>query len=257
MNPRKPDFLIIGAAKCGTSSIASALDMHPDIFVPPQELHFFTTRHKKGEDWYLSNFQVPEKILGEKSPSYLFILECHQRIHRFIPGAKLVILLRDPVVRAYSNWNMRYNKKRLITEGLGYNHRQNKPDRLPSLDFEAITDYYIERGPHDPRLYERPLDVIHRSLYIDQIEHLMQFFKREHLHIIITEEYFADEQKGYRELCRFLNVPPYTPPTFEIKLKGEYQHPLPEQAAKKLREYYRPYNQRLFQFLGRPVNVWQ
>lgn len=256
MTGSKPDFLIVGAAKSGTTSLAINLNLHPDIYIPGGEVHYFTKHWDKGPQWYLSHFNQQGKVQGEKSPTYLYYLECHQRMHRFLPDAKLVVLLRDPVARAFSNWNMRYNDKRLIRQGLHYNYQREKQDRLKSLDFTAIVDYYLAREGKD-LLFQWPLDIVHRGLYILQIQNLLKFYRREDLFILITELFSRDETKVYADVCRFLNVLPIELETFEKYRVGDYKNVIPEEAIGKLREFYRPYNERLFRFLGYRVYQWE
>jgi hypothetical protein len=256
MTGSKPDFLIVGAAKSGTTSLAINLNLHPGIYIPAGEVHYFTKHWDRGPQWYLSHFNQRGKVQGEKSPTYLYYLECHQRMQRFLPEAKLVVLLRDPVARAFSNWNMRYNDKRLIRQGLHYNSQREKQDHLKSLDFTAIVDYYLAREGKGS-LFQRPLDIVHRGLYILQIQNLLKFYHREDLLILITELFSRDETKVYADVCRFLNVLPFEPESFEKYRVGDYKNTIPEEAAGKLREFYRPYNERLFRFLGYRVHQWE
>lgn len=257
-----PDFLIAGAAKCGTSSLAYNLSQHPDIFVWGGEIHYFTKYWDRGQQWYLSHFDTPAKVRGEKSPTYLYYPESHSRIHALLPGVKLIVMLRDPVARAFSNWNMRFHSKRLIRMGLEFNSRQPRALRLKSLDFEALVDYYLDHaGSEDPKikalLFQQPLDIIHRGLYLQQIVSLLSYFKRENLLCLVSEHYFSREKEGYAKICQFLNVPEFTPKSFVKRRTGDYLSPIPASAASKLRQFYRPANETLFNFLGFHVSQWQ
>ena len=260
---RKPNFLIMGASKCGTSSLAANLGRHPDVHMPGRgesEPHYFTKRLGRGPEWYLSLFSCQARMNGEKSPTYLYCLESHHRIHSFLPEAKLIVMIRNPVLRAYSNWNMRYNDGRLIRMGLGFNSRHTGPHSLTSLDFEALVDYYLEHacggGPVPPRLREKPLDIIGRSLYWPQINSLLNYYPPENILLLISERYFADEKKGYAEVCGFLGLDPITSESFEKRRIGVYGSPVPAGAAARLWEYYRPFNEKLFRFMGKQVPEW-
>jgi hypothetical protein len=252
----KPGFLILGAAKSGTTSLAANLRTHPNINMPGGELHYFTKHRHRGDDWYLSCFDRPDKLQGEKSPTYFYYLDCHRDIHRLTPDAKLIVMLRDPVRRAFSNWNMRFNDKRLIRQGLEYNKIQPEEHRIRSLDFDGIVNHYLTHKDKPGLVFERPLDIVHRGLYITQIKHLLKFFKRENLYVIITERYFNDEAKGFKEVCRFLGVPPALPETFEKHRVGHYSAAIPAEPARKLSRFYLPFNEELFQFLGYRVPEW-
>jgi hypothetical protein len=258
----KPDFLIVGAAKCGTSSLAYNLNKHPDIFVWGGEIHYFSKYWERGREWYLSHFSEPAKVRGEKSPTYLYHRECHARIHGMLPDVKMIVMMRDPVARAFSNWNMRYRNKRLISMGLAFNSRRPKEQRLKSLDFDALVDDYLDREAKknagaETLLFQQPLDIIHRGLYLPQIRYLLKYFDRERMLFLVTERYFADEKKEYAGVCRFLNVPGADPGSFEKRRAGDYQMSIPGEAARKLRNFYRPYNEQLFRFLGYRVPEWE
>lgn len=250
----KPDFLIIGAAKSGTTSLACNLGRHPEISIPEEEIHYFSRRPERGDNWYLSHFKHPGTVQGEKSPTYLYYTRCHEHMHRLLPDAKLIILLRDPVARAFSNWTMRYHDKRLIRQGLAFNLTYG--NTLRSLDFDTLLDYYLENRAKE-RIWEKPLDVFHRGLYIRQLQSLMRFYRREQLLILLTEPFFKDQQVGYDNICRFLNLSPYRPGEFVKKRVGIYKKDIHVESEKKLREFYRPYNQELFDLLGFHAGRWQ
>lgn len=123
---RLPDFVIVGAQKAGTTAVLNTLVCHPDIggadpFVRKMpgrrfpwrrrqervitEPHFFTYRWDRGTDWYRSLFTSDAAVVGERTPAVLHHAEARRRLRTVIPYAKLIVLLRDPVARAYSHWN--------------------------------------------------------------------------------------------------------------------------------------------------------
>lgn len=108
MTPRPIDFLIIGAAKCATTWEQQSLSASPGIFMPAPELHFFSRVYDKGFDWFNAQFDgaLPGDILGEKSNSYLTQPEAAARIHAAYPDVKMIVQMRDPVQRAYSDYCM-------------------------------------------------------------------------------------------------------------------------------------------------------
>ncbi|MCG8636165.1 MAG: sulfotransferase domain-containing protein [Desulfobacterales bacterium] len=255
----KPDVLIIGAAKCGTSSLACNLNRHPAISIQDQELHFFSKYWDRGADWYLSLFDRNAGVRGEKSPTYLYFPESHERIHTLLPEAKLIVLLREPVSRAFSNWNMRYTGNRLVRMGLEFNRCHPRACHIKSLNFSALADFYLEqdkKGGDRAMRFRQPLDIFHRGLYMPQISHLLRYVKRENILFLITERFFADEKNGYADVCRFLNVPVVDLKQYKKRRTGDYPYPVPEQAAAKLHDFYRPYNEKLFRFLGDRVAEW-
>lgn len=110
----RPRFLIIGAQKAGTTSLFDYLSHHPYLVPSRQkEVCFFSNDelYQKGEAWYHSHFPMPYRVLKgslayEATPEYLFYPQCPERIFQYNAGMKLIIILRDPVERAYSAWNM-------------------------------------------------------------------------------------------------------------------------------------------------------
>jgi hypothetical protein len=108
----KIDFIIIGAAKSATTWLQAQLQSDPAVYMPDPELHYFSREYGRGEDWYLSQFseEGAGKIVGEKSNSYLYVPEAAARLHRHLPHVKLIVQLRNPVERAYSDYCMLFRR---------------------------------------------------------------------------------------------------------------------------------------------------
>ena len=111
-----PDFVIIGAQKSGTSSLYDFVVQHPAILpAAKKELHYFSLGYKKGEYWYRLRFPIraSQKLLsGEASPIYLFYPMVPGRMKKLLPDVKLIVILRNPVDRAYSHYHDTKRKKR-------------------------------------------------------------------------------------------------------------------------------------------------
>lgn len=112
MKSKDIDFLIIGAARCATTSLQHQFQADPSVYMPDPELHFFSREFAKGQNWYLNQFEVPKsaKIIGEKSNFYLSDPKAAKRIHKFLPDIKLVVQLRNPIKRAYSDYCMLFRR---------------------------------------------------------------------------------------------------------------------------------------------------
>lgn len=105
MSELHPDFLLVGAQKAGTTRLAALLDGHSGIFISStKELGYYTRYYKKGSSWYSENFVYaePDQIKGEATPEYLSDPLVAERVYRDNCNIKIIILLRDPVFRAYS-----------------------------------------------------------------------------------------------------------------------------------------------------------
>src|SRR5688500_16568506 len=98
---RLPNFVIIGAAKAATTWLSYNLGAHPEVFLPTQELHYFSRFHHKGEDWYRAPFRDAEdtQLIGEKSASYLADAATPLRLQGLLPRARLIAQLRNPIER--------------------------------------------------------------------------------------------------------------------------------------------------------------
>lgn len=107
---RLPNFVIVGAPRSGTTTLASYLGEHPEVYIPPtKEVRFFNRHWERGIDWYRSQFQVtPEsRRVGEATPMYMHDAVAMRRLDRTLPDADLVAILRSPLERAVSHFHYR------------------------------------------------------------------------------------------------------------------------------------------------------
>ena len=178
-----PDFVIIGAQKGGTTSLYRYLTEHPDVGgATKKEVHFFDRSYHKGMDWYLAHF--PERgestVVGESSPSYLFHPDVPERVRRTLPHAKLIVLLRNPVDRAYSQYQMRLR-------------------RVGEDSFEEAVDEELARLPSNGEL-PGPEKGHHaflpRGVYADQLQRWLAVFPREQFLVLHSEAFFTRPDAG-------------------------------------------------------------
>jgi hypothetical protein len=254
MNKSIPDFLVVGAAKSGTTSLITDMRKHPEIFTPGIEVNYFSHYYDKGPGWYTAIFKEPGKIQGEKSTSYLFYPVCHERIFNHNPEIKLIILLREPVKRAFSNWTMRYVQHRLLYQAHIFN--QQYPNKIENIGFSQLFHHFLSCYS-SPCYNNEPLDVFSRGLYINQIESLLQFFKREQILILISENYFRNPVETLSKVSQFLNVDDFPNNQLSWKRKMEYPKKLDESVVSEIHHFYKPYNERLFDFLGFEIPAWK
>ncbi len=174
---QKVNFLICGTQKGGTTALADYLRTHPEIFIPNQkELHFFD---EESHNWQLNNklnyhqfFQDSPKgrQWGEATPIYMYWEPSAERIWRYNPSMKLIMILRNPITRAYSHWAMEYNRG------------------AESLGFEAAIKLELERSQESLPLQHRIYSYIDRGFYSNQIKRLWRFFGKESLLILRQEQ---------------------------------------------------------------------
>lgn len=238
-----PGFVIIGTQRGGTTSLYRYLTEHPDVGQALRKgVHFFSRYYEKGMDWYLAHFPLREEVsvVGEASPNYLIHPEAPERIREAIPHAKFITLLRNPVDRAYSQYYMNVRKG------------------LESLSFEDAIDQERERlrGNADPddltRLHH---SYIQRGLYMDQLERWMSVFPREQFLIIKSEDFYENPERVLQQTLAYLGLRPWRQASFRAYHLSEYADMNPA-TRKRLREYFAPYNQQLYAFLGRDLG-WE
>lgn len=245
--------MIIGVQKGGTTSLFHYLSQHPQVISPEnKELHYFSMEenYRLGNSWYHAQFPLPNKFKRgckafEATPAYLYYPFCAERIMRYDRNLKLVIVLRDPVDRAYSAWNMFRNFRNdpvhsRLTEERGF-------AEVVAAEMELIgqgneTDVPLEQS------------YVRRGLYLEQIERYLQFFPREQLFITENTELKADCERVLTELTTFLELPPrdWSLRTREDFNVGRYkEEAMPDATRRLLVDFYRSHNKRLFEFLGK------
>ena len=192
-----PNFLIIGAQKCGTTWLASMLRQHEDVFMPDRELHFFDKdlNFSKGLGWYESHFTeaAGQRAIGEKTPDYLWangiggeghLAEVHENISRCLPAIKLVIALRNPSHRAVSA------TKHLISSG-----------RVSPL--RDVDDLLVGQGKAEVKQY----GVLEMGMYFNQVKAYVDLFGREKiLAVVFEEDVVSVPGSGLANVCTFLGI---------------------------------------------------
>ncbi len=166
--PRLPDFIIIGAAKAATTWIVHQLQQHPDVFLPSPEPHYFSTEYERGDSWYARWFAdaTTGQIVGEKSADYLAHPLAARRMRSLLPSVRLVVQLRNPVERAYSDYCMLFRRgtvgappekyllksaerPRFLEDGLYHRHLLRFLDIFPRESLAFILHEDIRREPED------------------------------------------------------------------------------------------------------------
>jgi hypothetical protein len=246
-----PDFLIIGAQKSGTTFLYQLLVQHPHVKPAfAKEVHYFDLNFKKGDNWYRSYFPLQSRnsstyITGEASPYYLFHPHAPRRASAVVPDAKLVVLLRNPVDRAYSHYQ--HQVKRVggeARETLPFEEAIEAEEKiLPREMDKMLQDESYASSGHRTRSY------LSRGIYIDQLLLWSRFFRREQMLVLKSEDLFNDTTNALERVLDLLEIPHWAPETYSIPNKREYAgvSPLMRQ---RLNQYYKPHNQRLYEYLG-------
>lgn len=246
----RPSFLIIGAQKAGTSALFSTLRQHPQLVAPERkELHFFDDGDIKYGDFpsYHNSFHLPprlfpNKITFEASPSYLYHTECPKRIYEYSQDMLLIAILRDPIARAYSAWNM-YRR---------FADPDNN-DRRSLADYRSFEEAvrYEADTIEDTKWENNKIAYIKRGVYVEQIQRYLQYFPRKSLLILDYHDLLHTPEICLRQICNFLGVDDKV--EFRVKRANvsSYESAISKGTADFLRTIYMPYNDRLFELLGR------
>jgi sulfotransferase family protein len=224
-----PDFVIIGAQKGGTSFLYHLLTRHP--LVEPaarKELHFFDNPElfDHGDEWYrrcfprLSAEDGQKSITGEATPYYLFDPPVAKRMAEIVPKARLIALLRNPIDRAYSHYQMQ-----------------------------------VKRGT-EPRTFEEAMEqhssYMSRGIYVDQLLRWFEFFGKEQMLILKSEDFFARPLETLKVVLTFLDLPDWQPEASELQQRrhsGTYKQKMDPSTRQQLEAYFEPHNQRLYECL--------
>lgn len=192
-----PSFLIIGAQKSASSFVQNCIREHPQTFMPRYELPYFEDPYYK--IWSITKFEAQfepasaDAVIGLKRPDYLAKPECPKRIHKHVPQAKLIVVLRNPIERAISAY-------------FWYMQTGAIPIRNLNCGMSKILDgSYLKN-------YPKASEIINYGFYAQQLEGYDKFFAHEQLLVMLHEEFRADPQKTIAKVYRFINVDPsYNP----------------------------------------------
>ncbi|HKI53047.1 MAG TPA: sulfotransferase domain-containing protein [Anaerolineales bacterium] len=242
-----PDFLIIGVMKGGTTSLFQYLAKHPQINPPfRKEIKFFDLHYKQGLNWYRAHFPLKAKmtngsVTGEATPYYIFHPMAAQRVAKDLPKAKLIVVLRNPVDRAYSHYN---HMVRVGREKLSFDDALEIEDERLFQEEEKITsDPGYSTFKHLHYSYKA------RGRYVEQITKWLELFPREQMLFLSSEELYEQPSLPYGAAINFLGLPKWEPEKFKTFNQGDYDG-LSAKSCKSLSEYFKPYNQQLYELLN-------
>jgi hypothetical protein len=272
-----PNFLVVGAQKCGSTSLHDILSEHPQANMSKEkEVNFFIyeNRYNKGLEYYSSFFDQPDsnhRVTGCSSPGYICTPGVHKLIHQNLGDIKIVIILRDPIKRAFSQyWHNRRDFNEYMTES-------EIVENYLETDYSPTRKGYFSRG-----------------IYYRDVKKYIDLFGEENVHIIILEHLIKnqtsglhglydflgiDKDKGYQKLPDvsnpntywnnhfykyFLNNPSKTK-YLPVRARGlfffgkrdKFKYDLPAQPIMdKLKEFYKPWNKKLEQLISINLDVW-
>lgn len=256
LDPRpklEPDFLLIGAQKGGTSSVFLNMMQHPNI-IPPlhKEIFFFNEFYDKGMGWYRNRFapvSVKRKqeatlgqkcITGEATITYLCDEIVPGRVKKHYPDMRLMVVLRNPVLRAHSHFKHAIRIK-----------NENR-DFLTAVQTELAR---LDKGileHDDPNVpYLENTQYIVRGRYAPQLENWFKHFPREQLLVLRSEDFFEQPGEVFKQINDHMGIQQWQPETFEAINIAPNKAPFGEEERLLLADYFRPYNKQLNELMGR------
>jgi hypothetical protein len=241
-----PTFLVVGAKRAGTSSLYQYLIRHPDVrpCAIGKGTHYFDVCYRRGWRWYRSGFPLSGRggITGEASPYYMFHPLAPARIAAALPEARLIVVLRNPVDRAWSHY---HNERRLGAEPLSF-------EEAIGCEAERLAGE-AERMASDPGFQSfawRHHSYLARGRYAEQLERLYDLFPPDQVLVLQSELLRADPNRALEPVWRFLGQAPFT--THErLTYKADNSHERMATATReRLNAYFEDPNERLYRLPG-------
>ena len=240
-------FIVAGAQKGGTSALDAYLREHPELCLPrrQKELHFFDTDANFAVDPvdytpYHANFDPhpPQRLLGEVTPAYMYWPTAAERIARYNPAMKLMLVLRNPITRAFSQWNM---ARQLHREPLPFLEALRvEPERRRNLPLERAKRYtYVERG-----------------FYVAQLQRLWQHFPVAQTLVFKSEDLLAKPDDVLARVAAFLEIVPFPPLTEKSVHAREYDATMSGDEKRYLMGVFEQEIHELERLLGWDCSAW-
>ena len=257
-----PNAIILGAQKAGTTALFALLSRHPMVLTSCiKEVHYFDLQYDRAVDWYRAHFPLVREaeevasgntcpVVLEASPYYLFHPAVPSRIAQIIPDTRFIVLLRDPVARAWSHyWHERTRGYELRSADAAF---QSEAQRLRGEEERLLAEPRYRSHAH------RHFSYVARGRYATQLERWLGWFPRPQFLVLRSEELFASPAATLSLTLRFLGLPDEADLKAESLLgprnSGEYP-PLPEPLRRRLEVQLEESNAGLQTLLG-PAFVW-
>ena len=246
---RLPDFLVIGAQRAGSTSLFAQLCEHPGVAAPShKEIHYFDLQSFRGLRWYRSHFppagRSRGRITGEASPYYLFHPGAPARVAEALPDVRLVALLRDPVSRAYSQYQLSVRDGH---ETLGFEEAlASEPERLAGEEARLVGDRAYRSRAHRHQSYAA------RGAYADQLRRWYAHVPPERLLVVSSEELFSDPGRTTATVLEFLGLDTATVPPLPVRNQRPYP-PMSDAARSLLTARFDEPNRELYELIGRDL----
>tara|TARA_Y100000996_G_scaffold411235_1_gene395003 strand:+ start:2012 stop:2848 length:837 start_codon:yes stop_codon:yes gene_type:complete len=239
-----PNFIIVGTVRSGSTSLYYNICEHPSVISAAyDEIGFFDSNYHLGINWYRSMFPTEKEmsevknktgssLTGEDTPFYFWKEEAIKRIFDTIPNIKIIAIFRNPIDRAYSNYNLGLRAK---TE---------------ELEFEDAIDEEIKflRKHTFRESIDRRRSYISKGMYEKQMELWLNVFPRKQIHILSTEDMQKYPKYTLQKIFKFLELKEYNIKNPQKQKQAKYEK-MNEETRKKLLEFYEPHNEKFFEVI--------
>ena len=248
-----PDFLVIGAKRCGTTSLYQHLSEHPCISRSPRDnIGFFNENYHLGINWYKSLFPTVfyKKKMESKNKQCLFFdvtstyMEeelTAKNVYEVNPNQKIIVILRNPVDRAYSHYHVNVkekSEKRSFEDAIFEEMNRIKSERI------------IQNKNKNLRVFTpNNIHYLKKGFYALQLKSWFKIFPREQILVLSTEEFQEDQNLIYKKIFDFLNIPNMKIKSIEKMEKGNYI-PMKHDTRNLLLDYFRQCNHELFELIN-------
>ncbi|MEO6053815.1 MAG: sulfotransferase domain-containing protein [Chthoniobacterales bacterium] len=242
-----PDFILPGAPKCGTSSMYDCIAAHPQVRrsdrkEPTNFIHYPTSALRSRMHFpFRGNFKT-----GEGSVEYFTHPDAPANIHAILPHVKLIFLFRDPVQRAWSDYQM-FVKEGHETESFPVVARRamqwlNDPDARPLVSSSLRNSF-------------GPMRYVANGLYWLQAMRWLDYFDRKDCLFLLSEDFFAHPKEVTSQVYRHLSLPKWELPPLPVARMGDYKEKMDPEIEAELKAFFAPHNKTLAEFLGRDL-IW-
>ena len=267
----KLDFFIVGFQKCGTTSLFRYLDIHPlCLGTAEKEPLLFTSKYKPDfNKWDMLSFfrsrrlltKNSKTLLFEATPDYAFQEKVAERLYRHNPKAKLIMLVREPVSRAISEYNMACE---VVKKGqnpredveLEYHTYLQEPEQYPFSWFVEKEFSQIEQaGSFLSSAFYYP-DFVRQGIYYLHLKRFYQFFAPEQVLVLEDRELREQKKETLYKIETFLDIPHINWNEEDLVNSniGVYTQQVPAECKRALKEFFDPWNEKFFELIGRRMN---
>ena len=247
-----PDFIIIGAGRAGTTALYTYLIQHPSIITastdndePVADLHFFEYMISDKISWYKSHFPRKSKnsfVTGEFTSTYMYHKNVPERIFNLIPKIKLIVILRNPIDKAYSTYNQQSHFNEVTSS-----FEETIKAEFARIDLNKNHIEYTNNNPNFDNYVE--YNIIRHGIYFNYLEKWLKIFPKKQIFVVDSNELENFPQQTLNKVFEFLNLSPREIPNLAKVNVGKYS-PMTESTRESLIEFYKSHNAKLNNLLG-------